>query len=148
MKIEVRAIGKMRGAMAELLADYARRIGPELTLRDHEPPKGLSGAALAKKEAAFLLADLPDYPVVALDERGRDEGSAAFAERFGRWRETGGVTFLIGGADGHGDAVRARAGHLLALGQRTWPHLLARVMLVEQIYRARQILAGHPYHRS
>lgn len=148
MRLEVRAIGKIRGALAELLAEYQKRLGAELVLRDYEAPKGLGGVALQRKEAAFLLAELPPYPVIALDERGKDEGSEAFAKRFARWQEAGGATFLLGGADGHDPAVRERADFLLALGQKTWPHLLARVMLVEQIYRARQILAGHPYHRS
>jgi len=148
MRIEIRAIGKMRGAQAELFAEYQKRLGADLLHREFEPPKGLTGLALQKKESAFLLTDLPPYPVVALDERGKDEASAAFAQRFARWQETGGVTFLLGGADGHDPAVRERADYLLALGQKTWPHLLARVMLAEQIYRARQILAGHPYHRA
>jgi 23S rRNA (pseudouridine1915-N3)-methyltransferase len=147
MHIEVRAIGKIRGALAELLAEYHKRLGADCLLREYEAPKGLTGVALKKKEAAFLLADLPAYPVIVLDERGKDESSPAFAQRFARWQETGGATFLLGGADGHDPSVRARADYLLALGQRTWPHLLARVMVVEQIYRARQILAGHPYHR-
>ncbi|MEJ0062953.1 MAG: 23S rRNA (pseudouridine(1915)-N(3))-methyltransferase RlmH [Alphaproteobacteria bacterium] len=148
MKLEIRAIGKLRGPLAEMFDEYRKRLGKDLTCREYEAPKGLTGAALKKKEAALLLADLPPYPVIALDERGKDESSAAFAEKFSKWHEVGGATFLIGGADGHDDSVRERADHLLSLGKKTWPHLLARVMLAEQIYRARQILAGHPYHRE
>lgn len=149
MKLEIRAIGKMRGALADLGAEYHKRIGKNLTIREYAAPKGLSGAALQAKEAAFLLDALPpSLPVIVLDECGKDEGSAAFAKQFGRWREAGGAIFLLGGADGHASAVRDRADFLLALGHKTWPHLLARVMLIEQIYRAQQILAGHPYHRS
>ncbi|MBP7252237.1 MAG: 23S rRNA (pseudouridine(1915)-N(3))-methyltransferase RlmH [Alphaproteobacteria bacterium] len=144
---EIRAIGKLRGPLAEVLADYRKRLGEDCKLSEYEPPKGLTGIALQRKEAAFLIADLPAHPVIVLDERGKDEGSVAFAQRLARWQEAGGATFLLGGADGHAPEVRERADYLLTLGQKTWPHLLARVMLVEQIYRARQILAGHPYHR-
>lgn len=148
MKLEIRAIGKMRGALAELGAEYHKRIGKNLIIREYDPPKGLSGTALQAKEAAFLLTDLPPLPVIVLDERGKDASSPEFAKHFARWQEAGGATFLLGGADGHAPAVRDRADYLLALGQKTWPHLLARVMLIEQVYRAQQILAGHPYHRS
>ena len=148
MKLEIRAIGKMRGPLADLGAEYHKRIGKNLTIREYEAPKGLSGAALYAKEATFLLGDLPALPVIVLDERGKDESSESFAKQFGRWCEAGGATFLLGGADGHVPAVRDRADFLLALGHKTWPHLLARTMLIEQIYRAQQILAGHPYHRS
>jgi 23S rRNA (pseudouridine1915-N3)-methyltransferase len=87
---------------------------------------------------------------VALDERGKALPSEAFAAKIGDWRDRGAgdLAFLIGGADGHGDAVRARADFLLAFGPMTWPHMLVRGMLAEQLYRAQQILAGHPYHRS
>lgn len=148
MRLEIRAIGKMRAPLAEIFAEYHKRIGKELTVTEYEAPKGLTGATLRKKETTFLLADLPPGPVVALDEHGRDQDSEALARLFARWREAGGVVFLIGGADGLADEVRARADLLLSLGRKTWPHLLARVLLAEQIYRARQILAAHPYHRS
>ena len=87
---------------------------------------------------------------MALDERGEALDSVGFAERLKRWRDAGvrDVAFLIGGADGHGAAVRARAEMLLSLGPMTWPHLMVRGMLAEQLYRASTILAGHPYHRA
>lgn len=147
-RFEIRAIGKLRGSQAELFAEYHKRLGKELTHHEYEPPAGLAGAARHAKEAAFLLADLPALPIIVLDERGQDEDSRRFTQRFSAWQERGGAVFLLGGADGHALAVRERADMLLSLGQKTWPHLLARVMLVEQIYRARQILAGHPYHRE
>ncbi|MGB4102068.1 MAG: 23S rRNA (pseudouridine(1915)-N(3))-methyltransferase RlmH [Alphaproteobacteria bacterium] len=148
MKLEIRAIGKMRGSLLEMCTEYHKRIGKNLTVREYEAPKGLTGAALRAKEAAFLLGDLPALPIIVLDERGKDEESTVFAKKFGLWREAGGAVFLLGGADGHAPEVREKADFLLALGHKTWPHLLARVMLLEQIYRAQQILAGHPYHRS
>ena len=88
--------------------------------------------------------------MVALDERGRDLTSRDLASTFGRWRDDARtrLAFLIGGPDGHGDAVRARADLLLSFGRMTWPHRLVRVMLAEQLYRAATILAGHPYHRD
>lgn len=88
--------------------------------------------------------------VVLLDETGETLGSKAFAERLGRWRDDGvrEVQFMIGAADGFDDAARAGADLLLSFGRLTWPHLLARAMLAEQLFRAISILANHPYHRE
>ena len=85
-----------------------------------------------------------------LDDRGPALSSEAFAEKLGQWRDTGirEVRFVLGAADGHGDQARAEADLLLSFGAMTWPHLLARAMLAEQLWRATSILAGHPYHRS
>lgn len=87
---------------------------------------------------------------VALDERGQVLGSAEFAAVLGRWRDEGvrEARFLIGAADGHDAATRDAADLLLSFGRATWPHLLARAMLAEQLFRATAILAGHPYHRE
>jgi len=96
----------------------------------------------------------PDRPAqgrrVLLDEKGEMLGSAAFAATLGRWRDDGvrEARFLIGAADGFGDAERAEADLLLSFGRATWPHLLARAMLAEQLFRATSILANHPYHRE
>lgn len=94
----------------------------------------------------------PVTPVrnVLLDERGRQLSSEEFAALLGRWRDDGvrETRFLIGAADGHGDAGRKDADLLIAFGAMTWPHMLARAMLAEQLWRATSILAGHPYHRS
>lgn len=88
--------------------------------------------------------------LIALDERGRQWTSREFAERLAAWRDAGApaLAFAIGGADGLGEAVTSGADWIMSLGAMTWPHLLARVMLLEQLYRAQQILAGHPYHRE
>ncbi len=97
---------------------------------------------------------VPEAPVlsrtVLLDETGRDLPSREFAALLGRWRDDGvrEARFLIGGADGHGQPARDEADLLLAFGKATWPHLLARAMLAEQLWRATSILAGHPYHRE
>ena len=87
---------------------------------------------------------------MALDERGQSLASAAFAERLQRWRGDGVKTlaFVIGGADGLAQPTVQRANLVLSLGAMTWPHLLARILLLEQLYRAQQILNGHPYHRD
>ena len=87
---------------------------------------------------------------VLLDERGRQMTSDHFAQLLGRWRDDGvrEARFVIGAADGHNEEARDAADVLLAFGPATWPHMLARVMLLEQLYRATSILAGHPYHRA
>ena len=87
--------------------------------------------------------------VVALDERGKSLSSEAFAKQLARWRDAGetGATFLIGGSEGLPAPVKQRARIALSFGAQTWPHLLVRAMLAEQLYRAVTILAGHPYHR-
>jgi 23S rRNA (pseudouridine1915-N3)-methyltransferase len=87
---------------------------------------------------------------VLLDERGRQLTSPEFAALLGRWRDDGvrEARFLIGAADGHGEERRGSADLLIAFGAMTWPHLMARAMLAEQLWRATSILAGHPYHRS
>ena len=106
---------------------------------------------LKEREAELLLAALPaGARLVALDERGVQWSSRALADRLVQWRDAGAasIAFAIGGAEGLGHAVIARADTVLALGAMTWPHLLVRGMLLEQLYRAQQILAGHPYHRD
>ena len=87
---------------------------------------------------------------MALDERGEDLASATLAARLSDWRDRGiaDLAFVIGGADGLDPTVRAAADLVLAFGRQTWPHMMARAMLIEQIYRAQQIILGHPYHRA
>ena len=116
-----------------------------------EEKRRLSGAELKQREAALILDVVPPGArLVALDERGAQWSSRQFADRLAGWRDggTGSLVFAIGGADGLGQAVIERADAVLSLGQMTWPHLLARSLLLEQLYRAQQILAGHPYHRD
>jgi 23S rRNA (pseudouridine1915-N3)-methyltransferase len=99
----------------------------------------------------LLLGALPArIPLIALDERGWAYSSRALADRIATWRDRGvpELAFAIGGADGLDAAVMDRAEAVLSLGPMTWPHLLVRGMLLEQLYRAQQILAGHPYHRG
>lgn len=103
-----------------------------------------------RREAAALLAALPAGAfVVALDGGGEVPDSETFAALLTRWLDAGKpIGFVIGGAEGLDASVIARADYVLSLGRLTWPHLLARVMLAEQIFRARAIAAGHPYHRG
>ncbi|MCE9648439.1 MAG: 23S rRNA (pseudouridine(1915)-N(3))-methyltransferase RlmH [Parvibaculum sp.] len=160
MRIEICAVGKLRaGPERNLLDDYLARTNAagrnlgvsSLTLTEVEEKRRLEGEALKSAEAVLLKSAVPrGAMIVALDERGRAEPSEAFAARMGRWRDDGvsDLAFVIGGADGLAASLRAEAGHVLAFGPMTWPHMLVRVMLAEQIYRAVSILAGHPYHRA
>ena len=139
MLLHVIARGKIgRSPEAELVERYAKRIAWPVKLT--ELPE--TGGRIPEPQAPFRT--------ILLDERGRQMGSEDFARQLGTWRD-GGIRetrFVIGAADGHGDAARDDADLLLAFGAATWPHLLARAMLMEQLFRATSILAGHPYHRA
>ena len=93
---------------------------------------------------------VPSSATIVLDERGTPQSSMELAKKLEAWRDGGKreARFLIGAADGHSDAQRAEADLLLSFGKATWPHLLARAMLAEQLFRATSILANHPYHRE
>lgn len=152
MRLLIAAVGRhKRGPLKALEEHYAGRILWPLTLREVEERKALPAAELKEREGALLLAAVPaGATIIALDERGPAISSTDFAGKIAQWRDRGvsDLAFLIGGADGHGEAIRQRADLVLSLGAMTWPHLLVRGMLLEQIYRAQQILAGHPYHRG
>ena len=137
--------------MHELQTLYAKRIVPPATILELEEKRPLPPALLKAREAELILAALPaGSRLVALDRGGTAWSSRELADRLAAWRDrgTGAVAFAIGGAEGLGAAVLERADAVLSLGAMTWPHLLARSMLLEQLYRAQQILAGHPYHRE
>ena len=144
------AVGKLRpGPEAALFTRYTARLRPPLSVT--EVPEGSGAPAEAKRrEAAGLLAALPDRAfAVALDLGGAAPGSDGLARLLERWQgQPRPVCFVIGGAEGLDTAVLARADHTLSLGPMTWPHMLVRVMLAEQVFRAQSILAGHPYHRA
>lgn len=144
------AVGRLRAGPEQMLFDrYNARLRPRLDVA--EVAEGSGAPAEAKRrEAAGLLAALPPAAVaVALDLGGAAPGSDGLARLLERWLGLSRpLCFLIGGADGLDPAVPARADHLLSLGPMTWPHMLVRVMLAEQLYRAQSILQGHPYHRS
>ena len=155
MRVHICAVGRLRGGPEkDLIDDYLTRfdrtgralgLGPA-RLIEVEDKKGGGMAA----EAILLEKALPAGALICvLDERGRVESSPDFAQRLGGWRDNGrgDVAFVIGGADGIDPALRARADHALSFGKMVWPHMLVRVMLSEQLYRAASILAGGPYHR-
>lgn len=132
-----------------MLERYAVRIRPRLELVELADGVG-TPAEIKRREAAALLAMLTaqDF-VVALDQGGAAPDSVALAELLSQWQQTGRrVSFVVGGAEGLDAAVLQRADLKLSLGPLTWPHMLVRPMLAEQLYRAQTILAGHPYHRA
>ncbi|MEM6371363.1 MAG: 23S rRNA (pseudouridine(1915)-N(3))-methyltransferase RlmH [Pseudomonadota bacterium] len=156
MRVHICAVGRLRGGPeADLIADYTTRfdrtgralgLGP-LCLAEVEDRKGGG----MRTEADLLRRALPKGALLCcLDERGRVEASPRFADRLAAWRDSGrgDVAFVIGGADGIDPTLRAEADHLLSFGAMVWPHMLVRVMLAEQLYRAASILAGSPYHRA
>jgi 23S rRNA (pseudouridine1915-N3)-methyltransferase len=152
MRFHLIAIGKSRPGPAQaLFREYAGRLNPPLALVEVEEKRPLGTDALKAREAELLLAHVPaGAHVLLLDERGAEFSSSGLAERIAKWRDRGigDVAILIGGAAGHGEAARARANDTLCLGRMTWPHMLVRGLIAEQLYRAQQILVGHPYHRE
>ena len=150
MRLVVAAVGRGRDDPAQqLFENYRHRLPWPLELR--EVRAGGGGEAGREREAAALLKGLPEGAyIVALDGTGKALTSEAFAALLAQIRDDGVavVAFLIGGADGHGAPALARADLVLSLGPMTWPHLLVRAMLAEQLWRAASILSGHPYHRG
>lgn len=140
MLLHVIARGKIgRSPEAELVDRYARRI-----------TWGFKVTELPDRGGTIPSPSATPVRTVALDERGEQLKSTALAALLGRWRDDGvrETRFLIGAADGHDGSLRADADLLLAFGAATWPHMLARAMLAEQLWRATSILSGHPYHRD
>ncbi len=138
MKLHVIARGRIgRGPEADLVARYAKRMTWPTVFTEIGETSPLPEVASNSR-------------TVVLDERGPPLTTRAFADRLSAWRDDGvrEVRFLIGAADGHDDATRTAADLLLSFGPATWPHLLVRGMLAEQLYRATSLLAGHPYHRD
>lgn len=152
MRCHIIAVGRAKpGPARELFQLYAARLTPPLALVEVEERRKLPEPQLKEREAELVLAALPrDARLVLLDERGQALSSPGLAEKLQTWRDAGvaDLVFAIGGAAGHGAAALARADFTLSLGAMTWPHLLVRGMLAEQLYRAFSILAGHPYHRE
>lgn len=152
MRVRVVAVGRLRDrALRSLIDTYYARLPWTVEEREVEVRQRVSEPERLAREGALLLgAVAKGAEIVALDPLGADLTSDAFAERIGRWRDGGTpeLAFLIGGADGHAAEIRTQAAEVLAFGRLTWPHMLVRLMLAEQLYRASTILAGHPYHRA
>jgi 23S rRNA (pseudouridine1915-N3)-methyltransferase len=155
MRVHLVVVGRLRaGPELDLIKDYLTRfdrtgralgLGPAQVI-EVEDKKGGGMAA----EAALLEKAIPSGALICcLDERGKVMSSPDFADQLAGWRDNGrqDVAFVIGGADGIDPALRERADALLSFGKMVWPHMLVRVMLSEQLYRAASILAGAPYHR-
>ena len=156
MKIAIAAVGRIKpGPERVLLDDYLGRAGQAgralalgpFTVTEIDERKARGRAAQSTR---LIEAIPPGATVIALDERGETLSSPDFAHLLAGLRDQGAgvAVFLIGGADGHDQTLRARADRLLSFGPMVWPHLLARVMLAEQLYRAVSILSGSPYHRA
>jgi 23S rRNA (pseudouridine1915-N3)-methyltransferase len=156
MRVHLCAVGRLRGGPEQdLIRDYAARfdrtgrslgLGP-LTITEVDDRKGGGMAA----EAALLRRAVPQGALLCcLDERGLQMTSPAFADWMAGLRDQGrgDLAFVIGGADGIDPALRTQADHAISFGRMVWPHMLVRVMLTEQLYRAASILAGAPYHRA
>ena len=139
MLLHIIARGKIaRSPEAELVARYEKRMSWPVKLTELPDTGGKMPETSGQTRT------------VLLDERGKDLSSEEFAAILSRWRDEGvrEARFLIGAADGHDEALRREADLLVAFGKATWPHLMARAMLAEQLYRATSIVAGHPYHRA
>lgn len=147
MKIRIIAVGRLKASpLLDVCAEYIKRMNWQVSIKEIDAPK----ASTSAQEAPLILKAIPERAlVVALDERGETLTSPEFAQKISKWGQAAPeLVFLIGGADGFDNAVRERAKYLLSFGKQTWPHMLVRVMLLEQVYRAQQIIAGHPYHRN
>lgn len=160
MRIMVIAIGRLKQGPERELADrYAARFDDAgrklgfrgLEVREIPESRARDAATRIAEEAAAIAALMPEKSVlVALDEHGDSIDSSTFARHLGRWRDesVANTIYVIGGADGLSPELQRKAKLRLAFGKATWPHQLVRVLLLEQIYRAATILAGHPYHRA
>ena len=155
MRVRIVALGhKMPAWASEAIADYAKRLPRELAfdiveLKPAPRDRGRSVAQLLADEARRVLSACTGSRIIALDERGAAWSTQALADALARWRnESADIAFVIGSADGLDPAVKQKADQLLAVSAMTLPHALVRVMLVEQLYRAASLDAGHPYHRE
>lgn len=139
------AAGKMKaGPYKDLYDDYKKRLTGRFDLSE------IDARTTADEHRHISAAIEPGKPLVILDERGQSLASPEMAARFAKLVETRGgpLQIVIGGADGLNDAIRGQADMVLRFGAMTWPHMMVRVMMMEQLYRCQQILSGHPYHRS
>jgi 23S rRNA (pseudouridine1915-N3)-methyltransferase len=151
MRLTVLAVGRWRRDSPEraLYETYAGRLPWRLELIEVAERRPLPPAELKAADAGLLARRIPaEAHLVALDGGGEMLSSEALARRLAGWGARGAAAFLIGGAEGLDESLLRRAGTVWSLGPATWPHLLVRAMLAEQLYRAHSILSGHPYHRG
>ena len=153
MRLQIRAVGRLKaGAERDLIKLYRKRLTWSLEIREIDDRKVAEGGVeKIAHEARLLMAGLPTgHALVALDESGQNLSSRAFAERLSLWQDATRqpVVFMIGGADGLDPAILKAADLTLSFGRMTWPHMMVRAMLCEQLFRAQSIHQGHPYHRG
>jgi len=153
MKVLIAAIGKDKQSSPtfQLFKEYVKRTPWTIQIKELEYKKSLPSDMLKEKEASLLLSAAESYSkIIALDENGKNISSEALALQVKSWQDEsyGSIAFLIGGAAGHGREVLEKADLKLSFGKLTWPHMMVRAMLSEQIYRVTTIISGHPYHRS
>ncbi len=152
MNIEILAIDKLKKNDPEqmLINAYLKKTRWPVSVREFEEKRPLPDLQKKQAESDLLLkAVAPNSKIIALDETGKEMSSRDFAALLKNWIDDGfNLAFLIGGANGHSDELKKRADIKISFGRMTMPHLLARVVLAEQLYRAKTILDGHPYHRD
>ena len=152
MRTLVIAVGRLKaGPEHDLVAGYVKRLKGRVDIVEIDDRRTAGAADGKRREAEAIRARIPDGSIiVALDETGTTSASIELARRLSDWRDTGraALVFVIGGADGLDPEFRATCDAVVAFGPMTWPHKLVRVMVLEQLYRAESILAGHPYHRE
>lgn len=153
MRITIIAIGKIgKSAAADMVADFVRRTPWDITIKEFEIKKPAQSSTLRKaQEAEKICSAIPENAaVIALDEGGKNFSSRQFAEKIDGFQTAGfsQIAFIIGGADGLDDTIKQKADITIAFGTLTWPHMMVRILLAEQIYRVWSILNNHPYHRD
>lgn len=152
MHLTIIAVGRMKqGPEKQQTETYLKRCPWPVKITEVEEKRRITGPERRTREGDLILKALPDNAyVIALDERGKSMRSADFAKLIRSRQDMGtaNLVFLIGGADGYDPRVKERADLLLSFGDMTWPHMMARMMLTEQLYRASCILSGHPYHKD
>ncbi len=152
MRITLAAIGKSKPSPEQdLFLQYCKRLPWKLAVKECDVKKKMDDASRKTEEGKLLLAALePADVIIALDENGKTYPSAEFAQWLQRLQNKSiqHVGFCIGGADGHCEAVLRKAHAIISFGTATWPHMLVRALLAEQLYRAYSILSNHPYHRE
>lgn len=140
------AVGKNKNTSPfyDLWNQYSKRLSGKVIL--HE----IDARNTALEQEKILEKINPSHPLICLDEKGKTYSSSQFAKKIESFQLDGqsNIQFVIGGADGLNNEIRSKANLVMSFGAQTWPHMMVRVMLIEQIYRAQQILAGHPYHRE
>lgn len=152
MNITIACVGALKTSPEkDIILQYIKRFDWSVSIKEITIRKKLPSKALKEEEGKALLQIFPkEAIVILLDEKGSSLSSQQFAQKLTEFQVQGksSFVFVIGGADGVSDMVKQQASLTLSFGHMTWPHMLVRVMIVEQLYRAQQIIKGHPYHRD